>query len=79
MHTTAYVCCTEEDRWIAEQIADALKEHGLSAWTYWSAIDAEGDLGQQVQEGIEQSEAFIIIISPSSVKSKSIGGCDLFE
>jgi hypothetical protein len=66
----AFICHSSNDKRFARRIAKDLTLHGFKVWL--DEVEAlPGDsLYEKIQNGIRNSDWFLIVLSPSSVKSK---------
>ncbi len=64
-----FISYSRTDSDLARKINDALQSQGKSTWFDQESIDAGTDFQQEIYRGIENSDNFLFIISPSSVNS----------
>jgi WD40 repeat protein len=67
--TDAFISYSRKDQTLVRQIADTLTTHGRDIWVDWEDIPLTADWWQQIQQGIEGSDAFILVISANSLTS----------
>jgi WD40 repeat protein len=67
--TKVFISYSHADTTIARKIVDALKSHELDSWVDWEDIPPTAEWMEQIHKGIEEADAFIILLSPSSVFS----------
>src|ERR1041384_6900165 len=54
----------------ARKLTEALKGHGLDFWIDWEGIPPTVDWWKEIEQGIEQADIFLFLISPDSAKSR---------
>ncbi|MBD2542331.1 MULTISPECIES: toll/interleukin-1 receptor domain-containing protein [Planktothricoides] len=64
-----FICYSRTDSDLARKINDALQSQGKLTWFDQESIAAGIDFQQEIYRGIEISDNFLFIISPSSVNS----------
>lgn len=64
-----FISYSRADSDLARKINDALQSQGKTTWFDQESIDAGTDFQQEIYRGIENSDNFLFIISPSSVNS----------
>jgi len=64
-----FISYSRADSDLARKINDALQSQGKTTWFDQESIDAGTDFQQEIYRGIENSDNFLFIISPSSVTS----------
>src|SRR5688572_4787743 len=72
--TQVFISYAREDTEFVRRIYDRLVEAERDAWVDWEDIPLTADWLEEAYTGIEGSNAFIFVISPSSVRS---GPCTL--
>lgn len=65
-----FISYSRKDGLFARKLVDALKAAGREAWVDWSSIPYSDDWWQKIREGIDESESFVLIISPDSLQSE---------
>jgi len=65
-----FVSYSRKDSATARKIIQALKDMGQDVWVDWEDIPPAADWLQQIFHGIENSEAFIFLVSPDSAASE---------
>ncbi len=68
--TKIFVSYSRKDKLFARTLYDALKSLGINAWVDWEGIPLSADWMAEITAAIEGADAFLFIISPSSLKSK---------
>ena len=71
--TQVFVSHAEEDRDLAEEVAGALEKCCFGTWYYERDSMPGPPYLDQVCAAIEQCKAFMLLISPDSVKSRQVG------
>ncbi len=64
-----FVSYSHTDSDFARKLNEALQVQGKTTWFDQESIASGTDFGQEIHRGIEQSDNFLFIISPSSVNS----------
>ncbi|MGK7877479.1 MAG: toll/interleukin-1 receptor domain-containing protein [Xenococcaceae cyanobacterium] len=64
-----FISYSRTDSDFARQLNEALQLQGKTTWFDQESIASGTDFGQEINRGIEQSDNFLFIISPSSVNS----------
>ena len=65
-----FLSYAQGDNVIARQIVEALKKAGLKVWFDEWALRAGDSIAQRIDQAVETSDLFIVLLSPRSVKSK---------
>jgi len=65
-----FVSYSRKDSKTAQKLIAAFKEMEQEVWVDWESIPPASDWLEQIFRGIEESEAFIFLVSPDSVKSE---------
>jgi WD40 repeat protein len=68
--TKVFISYSRKDKVFAAKLKAALDAMGLEAWIDWIDIPPTADWWEQIQKGIETSDAFLFLCSPDSVISK---------
>ncbi len=68
--TKVFISYSRKDKAFAEKIDKALKEIDLDSWIDWDDIPPTADWWEEVQKGIESSDAFLFLLSSDSAASK---------
>ena len=67
----AFISYSHTDREIAARIAEALRKGGVEVWfDKWEILVGDSLIQKIFQEGLAGADAFIVVISQSSVNSK---------
>ena len=64
-----FVSYSRADTEFAKRLTAELKKSDLDYWIDWEGIPATVDWWKEIEKGIEESDAFIFLISPDSVAS----------
>ncbi len=72
--TDVFISYAREDSDFVRRIFESLKENNREAWVDWEDIPLTADWLAEAYAGIEGADAFLFVISPSSVSS---GPCTL--
>src|SRR5512139_4112476 len=65
-----FISYSRKDINFARKLTDAFKGQNLDFWIDWEGIPPTVDWWKEIQQGIEQADIFLFLISPDSVKSK---------
>lgn len=64
----AFICHSSEDDGLSKQIASDLRANGVEAWLdEWEICDGDS-LTRKINDGIEECDIFIAVITPGSLK-----------
>lgn len=67
--TDVFISYSRRDKEFTQKFHDALVAAGKDAWVDWEGIPLTADWWKEIEDGIEESNAFVFIISPDSVQS----------
>ncbi|MFZ5910796.1 MAG: toll/interleukin-1 receptor domain-containing protein [Chloroflexota bacterium] len=65
-----FISYSRKDLAIARPIVAALAQDGLDVWIDWDDIPKGEELSKEIYHGIEESDAFLFLVSPDSVQSE---------
>lgn len=65
-----FISYSRKDKDFVHQLHDALAAQGRDAWVDWEDIPATADWWREIQAGVDGANAFIVVISPDSVRSE---------
>lgn len=65
-----FISYSRKDIVFAQPIVTALAENDLNTWVDWNSIPKGEDWWNHIQQGIEEADAFLFLISPESVISE---------
>ncbi len=65
-----FISYSRKDLEHAGQIVQALAENHLDTWVDWKSIPKGEDWWERIQNGIEEADAFLFLVSPNSARSK---------
>lgn len=68
-----YVSYSRKDADFTRKLVERLKSENINVWVDWEEIAPGADWMQEIQNGIESSDAFIFIMSPDALKSQVLG------
>lgn len=74
MKYQVFICYSRDDQRFALQLADNLKNLGVSTWIDQQNIPASSDWDLEIDKALQACSAFIIILSPQSVISREVRG-----
>jgi hypothetical protein len=69
--TRIFISYSRKNKRFARKLNDALDTSGIEAWVDWEGIPPSAEWMQEVAAAIQASDAFVFIISPDSLKSKT--------
>ena len=67
--TKVFISYSRKDKVFAAKLKAALDAMGLEAWIDWIDIPPTADWWDQIQKGIEASDAFLFLLSPDATMS----------
>lgn len=70
---SVFVSYSRKDKKFVKKLNDALDAAGVKAWVDWEGIELASDWRARIADAIKDSDAFIFVISPDSLKSKVCG------
>ena len=65
-----FLSYSRRDSEAAHKFVDALEKTGHDVWVDWEAISPAVDWLEKIKNGIEESDAFVFLVSPNSIKSE---------
>jgi WD40 repeat protein len=65
----AFISYSRKDITFARRLHDGMQVRGFESWIDWKDIPPSADWKREIKEAIEQSDAFIVILSSHSVDS----------
>ena len=68
-----FVSYSRKDIDFAKRLTEELKKNNMEFWVDWEGIPPTVDFMKKIEKGIEESDAFLFLVSPDSVKSKVCG------
>ncbi|HXF84169.1 MAG TPA: TIR domain-containing protein [Anaerolineales bacterium] len=67
---SVFISYSRKDKTFVKKLNDALDNAGIHAWVDWEGIEIASDWMERITAAIQESDAFIFVISPDSLKSK---------
>lgn len=67
-----FLSYSSEDREIAQELASKLSKAGLDTWDPAEALFPGDNWALRIGEALEESDAMVVLISPTSVKSEHV-------
>ncbi|NOH02768.1 MAG: TIR domain-containing protein [Chloroflexi bacterium] len=67
-----YISYSRKDLEFSEKIVSALAVNAIETWIDWKSIPKGAEWEQEIYRGIEGADAFLLLMSPDSVKSEII-------
>jgi hypothetical protein len=67
--TQVFLCHSDEDQEIAEQIRRSLLRQGITVWNYRTDIQTSQDYNSAITGGIEEADNILFLLSPQSAQS----------
>src|SRR5689334_20022189 len=64
-----FISYSHEDRFIAEMLAERLREVGYLPWVDFAGIIGGDEWKQSIDEAMSRSSAFLLLLTPDSVRS----------
>jgi WD40 repeat protein len=71
--TKVFISYSRKDKLFVRKLNDALDAAGINAWVDWEGIPLSSDWMAEITQAIEGADAFLFVISPSSLTSKVCG------
>lgn len=68
--TDIFISYSRKDKAFVQRLFSALEKRKLDAWVDWEDIEYAEDWWHKIQRGITESNNFVFIMSPHSVRSK---------
>jgi len=68
--TTLFISYSRKDIDFAQKLTSSLSKIGFDVWVDWNDIPPTADWWETIEKGIESSEAFIFLMSPTSAVSE---------
>jgi len=68
--TQVFISYSRKDLAFVEHLAEDLKAAGLEVWYDLSGLDGGTRWGREIQTAIQQSQVFVVVLSPNSVESE---------
>lgn len=68
--THIFISYSRKDKEFAKRLTDELKKSDLDIWIDWEDIPPTAAWWKEIEEGIEEADEFLFLISPDSSKSK---------
>jgi len=69
--TKVFISYSRKDKTFAGRFTESLERCKLETWIDWDDIPPTADWMDQIHKGIQQADAFLVLLSPDSVTSKS--------
>ena len=71
--TKVFISYSRKDREFAQKLAVAMANLQIETWVDWDDIPPTADWWSQIETGIEESDAFLFLLSPDSSVSQVCG------
>ena len=68
--TQVFISYSRKDLSFVERLAEDLKAAGLEVWYDLSGLDGGTRWGMEIQRAIQQSQIFVVVLSPNSIESE---------
>jgi formylglycine-generating enzyme required for sulfatase activity len=68
--TQVFISYSRKDLAFVEHLAEDLKAAGLEVWYDLSGLDGGTRWGREIQRAIQQSQIFVVVLSPNSIDSE---------
>ncbi|MBL8164959.1 MAG: toll/interleukin-1 receptor domain-containing protein, partial [Anaerolineae bacterium] len=65
-----FISYSRRDTAFVRQLFEALKQQGREAWVDWQGIDYSTRWWEEICQGIERADNFVLVISPDSLTSE---------
>lgn len=73
IRTRVFISYSRKDQEFVRKLHNNLVDRGLDTWVDWEGIPLTADWWQEIEAGIEGSDAFAFVISPDSLSSQVCG------
>lgn len=67
-----YISYSQADETVAQKLAEALQDEGLEVWYDQMEIMPGENWGEKVAQGLRESEAMIVLLSPQALNSNYV-------
>ncbi|MCB0118732.1 MAG: TIR domain-containing protein [Anaerolineales bacterium] len=67
-----FISYSRRDKIFAQQLTERLKSKSVDVWADWEDLPPSSNWMEEVQNAIEECDAYIFIISPNSLKSQVV-------
>jgi len=67
---SVFISYSRKDKAFVKKLNDALDSAGVHAWVDWEGIELASDWMQTITAAIQDTDAFLFVVSPDSLKSK---------
>ena len=64
-----FISYSRRDKDFVTQLSDALRARGKDAWIDFKDIPASAEWLREIQDGIDEADAFLFVLSPDSISS----------
>jgi hypothetical protein len=64
-----FISHSSRDKWIAERIAEKIKEAGANYWLDVRDLPGGGNIQEEINRGVRESHELIVLFSPNSADS----------
>ena len=68
--TQVFISYSRKDLAFVERLAEDLQAAGLDVWYDLSGLDGGTRWGREIQNAIQQSQIFVVVLSPNSIDSE---------
>ena len=68
-----FVSYSRKDTEFTKRLTEELQKSELEFWVDWEGIPPTVDFMKKIENGIEESDVFLFLLSPDSAKSKVCG------
>jgi peptide/nickel transport system substrate-binding protein len=68
--TQVFISYSRKDLAFIERLANDLQAHGLQVWFDLSGLEVGTRWGKEIQHAIQQSQYFLVVLSPNSIESE---------
>ncbi|HUZ29411.1 MAG TPA: toll/interleukin-1 receptor domain-containing protein, partial [Solirubrobacteraceae bacterium] len=64
-----FISYSRRDKEFVAKLHEALDAHRKESWVDWEDIPASAQWQREIEDGIDQADAFLLVLSPDSVQS----------
>ncbi len=68
--TKIFISYSRKNKLFTRKLNDAINQSGIKAWVDWEGIPLSSDWMAEITTAIRDSDAFVFVLSPDSLKSK---------
>ncbi len=70
--TKVFISYSRKDIEFAQRLVDRLRTDGIEVWIDWEQLAPGADWQKEIEKGVANSSAFIVILSPDAMRAETI-------